>query len=546
MPIETKEEALMLCTKYQDDLRWVIYQIYPRSFMDSNGDGIGDLQGIIQKLDYLKDLGINAIWLCPCYKSPNDDNGYDISDYRDIMDEFGTMADMDALIDALHARDMKLIMDLVPNHTSTSHRWFQESRKGKDNPYSDFYYWFDEKPNDWKSVFRGSAWEFDPVRGQYYLHSFAVSQADLNWDNPAVVKAMKEIVDFWIEKGVDGFRVDVIDMISKDLGAGKNSFGPRLHEFIHELFGRENGKKLFTVGECWVKDIDEMVRHCAAEREELSTLFQFDHIECGRHDKFTPKPDTLKTLRDHLLHWQRETEKYDLLHSLFTDNHDQPPMISRIANDREKRYESATCVAAMVYLLKGVPFIYQGQEIGRAAAHYDSIDCFNDIETINTYREFCETMPAEEALKRINFGSRDNARHPMEWDDSENGGFSTGKPWIVLHSRYREINVKKDLASNRSVYRFYQALLKLRRENDVFLDGDLQVLSSPDDPYMIFTRSLKGEKWAVICNFENEQPIALPFSCEKPALSNLNREGADGLYAPYECAVAKVIARDYQ
>ena len=321
---------LILCTKYQDDLRWVIYHIYPRSFMDSNGDGVGDLRGIIQKLDYLKDLGINAIWICPCYKSPNDDNGYDISDYRDIMDEFGTMADMEALIDALHARGMKLIMDLVPNHTSTSHRWFQESRKGKDNPYSDFYYWFDEKPNDWKSVFRSSAWEFDPVRGQYYLHSFAVSQADLYWENPAVVKAMKEIVDFWIDKGVDGFRVDVVDMISKDLGAGKNCFGPRLHEFIHALFGRENGKKLFTVGECWVTDIDEMVRHCAAERGELSTLFQFDHVEkCGRYDKFTPKPDTLKTLRDHLLHWQRETEKYDLLHSLFTDNHDQPPMISR-------------------------------------------------------------------------------------------------------------------------------------------------------------------------------------------------------------------------
>lgn len=530
----------MLCTKYQDDLRWVIYQIYPRSFMDSNGDGIGDLQGIIQKLDYLKALGINAIWLCPCYKSPNDDNGYDISDYRDIMDEFGTMADMDALIGALHQRGMKLIMDLVPNHTSTSHRWFQESRKGKDNPYSDFYYWFDEKPNDWESVFRGSAWELDPVRGQYYLHSFAVSQADLNWDNPAVVKAMKETVDFWIDKGVDGFRVDVVDMISKDIRAGKNCFGPRLHEFIHELFGRENAKNLFTVGESWVTDIDEMIRHCAAGREELSALFQFDHIECGRYDKFTPKPDTLKTLRDRLLHWQRETEKHDLLNTLFTDNHDQPPMISRIADDREKRYESATCVAAMVYLLKGVPFIYQGQEIGRAAAHYDSIDCFNDIETINTYREFCQIMPAEEALERINFGSRDNARRPMEWDGGENGGFSTAKPWIALHSRYREINVKKDLEADRSVYRFYQALLRLRRENGAFLDGDVQVLSAPDDPFMIFTRSLKGEKWAVICNFERGRQIALPFACEKPALANLNRESADGAYAPYECAVAKI------
>ena len=358
----------MLCAKYRDFLRWTIYQIYPRSFMDSNGDGIGDLQGIIQKLDYLKELGINAVWLCPCYKSPNDDNGYDISDYRDIMDEFGTMEDMDALIQALHARDMKLIMDLVPNHTSTSHRWFQESRKGKDNPYSDFYYWFDEKPNDWESIFRGDAWEFDPVRGQYYLHSFAISQADLNWENPAVVRAMQDIVDFWIDRGVDGFRIDVIDMISKDFSRNANGFGPRLHEFIRDLFGREKTAHLFTVGESFVRDIDEMVRHCAAERGELSTLFLFDHMEVGRVDKFTPKPDSMKSLRDHLVYWQEETDRHDLLNTLFYENHDQPAMISRIADDREKRYESATDLAVMLYLLKGVPFIYEGQEIGTTAA----------------------------------------------------------------------------------------------------------------------------------------------------------------------------------
>ncbi|MBQ2220828.1 MAG: alpha-glucosidase [Acidaminococcaceae bacterium] len=533
----------MLCKKYQEQLRWVIYQIYPRSFMDSNGDGIGDLQGIIQKLDYLKDLGVNAVWICPCYKSPNDDNGYDISDYRDIMDEFGTMEDMDALITALHARGMKLIMDLVPNHTSTSHRWFQESRKGKDNPYSDFYYWFDEIPNDWESEFRGSAWEYDPVRGQYYLHSFAVSQADLNWNNPAVVKAMQDTVDFWIEKGVDGFRIDVIDMISKDFSKEYNGFGPRLHEFIHDLFGREKAAHLFTVGESDVHDINEMIRHCAADRGELSTLFLFDHMECGRIDKFTPKQDSLKTLRNHLIHWQQETEKYDLLHSLFTDNHDQPPMISRIGNDREKRYEAATVMAAMLYLLKGVPFIYQGQEIGMPAANYDRIDCFDDIESVNTYKEFCKTMTPEEALRKINFGSRDNARHPMAWSNGANGGFSTGKPWIALHSRYQEINVEGDLAADRSVYRFYQALLALRRSNDAFLNGDLEVISSADDPYFIFARKLGNERWVVVCNFESEQQIKLPFQCEKPSLANLNREAIDGKYASYECAVAKCILR---
>ena len=529
----------MLCQKYQDQLRWVIYQIYPRSFMDSNGDGIGDLRGILQKLDYLQDLGVNALWICPCYKSPNDDNGYDISDYRDIMDEFGTMTDMDALIAALHSRGMKLIMDLVPNHTSTAHRWFRESRKGKDNPYSDFYYWFDEIPNNWESVFRGSAWEYDPVRGQYYLHSFAVSQADLNWNNPAVVKAMQDTVDFWIDKGVDGFRIDVIDMISKDFGQNHNGFGPRLHEFIHDLFGRDKTAKLFTVGESFVQGIDEMIRHCGAEREELSTLFLFDHMDCGRIDKFTPKEDNLKSLRDRLVHWQRETADHDLLHSLFIDNHDQPPMISRIGNDRELRYESATGMAAMLYLLKGIPFIYQGQEIGTTTAHYDSIACFDDIETINAYREFCETLSPEEALQKINFGSRDNARHPMAWSDAENGGFSTGTPWIALHSRYREINVKKDLAAGHSVYRFYQSLLRLRKAVPAFLDGDLEVLSGPEDSYFIYTRTLGGEKWAVICNFESAQQITLPFPCEKPALTNLQRETAEGNYAPYECAVAK-------
>ena len=530
----------MLCAKYRDFLRWNIYQIYPRSFMDSNGDGIGDLNGITSKLDYLRELGINAVWLCPCYKSPNDDNGYDIADDRDIMDEFGTMADMERLIAELHKRDMKLIMDLVPNHTSTLHPWFQESRKGKDNPYSDYYYWFDEPPNNWQSAFRGSSWEYDDVRKQYYLHSFAIRQADLNWDHPAVVRAMQDVVDFWIGKGVDGFRIDVIDMISKNLQSDYNGFGPRLHEYIRALFGREKAARLFTVGESGVQDIGEMIRHCAAERKELSTLFLFDPLECGRSDKFTPKADTLKTLRDALVRWQRETAAQDLLHSLFTDNHDQPPIISRIADDGALRYESATDLAAMLYLLKGVPFIYQGQEIGMTAAHYDSIACFDDLETKNVYREFLLSMTEEEALAKINFGSRDNARHPMAWNGGENGGFTAGSPWIALHSRYREINVEKDRAAERSVFRFYQALLRLRREQPAFLEGELEVISAPEDAYFAYTRTLGDEKWAVICNFEREQTITLPFACGAPALSNLGRTEASGSYRPYECAAAKV------
>ncbi|MBO4426750.1 MAG: alpha-glucosidase [Clostridiales bacterium] len=531
----------MLCDRYRDFLRMTVYQIYPRSFMDSDGDGTGDLQGVISRLDYIQDLGADAVWLCPCFKSPNEDNGYDVSDYRDIMDEFGTMDDMDQLIAELHRRGMKLILDLVPNHTSTQHRWFQESRKGRDNPYSDYYYWFDDRPNDWKSDFGGSAWEYDEVRGQYYLHSFAVGQADLNWDNPAVVREMQDVIDFWAGRGADGFRIDVIDRVSKDLPGGKNGFGPGLHENIRAMFGREEVSHLFTVGEGEVLDTDELKRHCAADRKELTTLFLFDHMDCGRSDKFTPKKDGLGSLRDMLVRWQECCCDNDLLHSLFIENHDQPPMLSRIANDRELRYESATDIAAMVYLLKGIPFIYQGQEFGMAAAHYDDISCFDDVESLGAYREMLERYSPEEALEKVNFGSRDNARHPMAWDSSRNGGFTEGEPWLCLHSRSDEINLEKDLASERSVFRFYRDLLRLRRENEAFLDGELEVISKQDDSFFIYTRTLGYEKWAVICNFDNEQAIDLPFECEAPALANLGRETAGGKYKAYECSIAKVM-----
>lgn len=535
----------MLSDKYRDFTRLVIYQIYPRSFMDTNGDGIGDLQGVISKLDYIKSLGANAVWLCPCFKSPNDDNGYDVSDYTDIMDEFGTMADMDQLISEAHSRGVKVLLDLVPNHTSTEHKWFQESRKGKDNPYSDFYYWYDEKPNNWQAAFKGSAWEYDEMRGQYYLHSFAVSQADLNWNNPSVVKAMQDVIDFWVDKGIDGFRIDVVDGIAKDIPNGMNGLGPKLHEYIHAMFGREKASHLFTVGESRVKEIEEMKLHCAQDRGELSSLFIFDHIDSGRTAKYA-LPDEkvhrngMRTLRDLLIHWEHETAKHDLLYSLFTDNHDQPQMISRIADDRDLRYESATDVAAMVYLLKGVPFIYQGQEIGMPTAHYDSIDSFDDVESLGAYRELLEKDTPETALAKINFGSRDNARHPMAWDGSEKCGFTTGEPWIITHSRSSEVNAEADLAAEKSVYRFYQELLKLRAENDVFLDGDFTEVSTPKDDHFIYTRSLGDEKWVIICNFGQKQEIKLPFECETPALANLDRKTADGIYSPYECCAARL------
>jgi glycosidase len=534
----------MLCDKYREFGKWIIYQIYPRSFMDANGDGIGDLQGIISRLDHIRELGCNAVWLCPCFKSPNEDNGYDIADYRDIMDEFGTMEDMDELIEALHSRGMKLILDLVPNHTSTDHRWFRESRKGRDNPYSDYYYWYDEIPNDWKSCFGGSAWQYDEQRGQYYLHSFAVGQADLNWENPAVVKEMQDIVDFWAAKGCDGFRVDVIDCISKNFETGENGLGPRLHEYIRALFGRREAAHLFTVGEGHTNDPEDFVLHCAAERGELSTLFIFDHMECGRKDKFTPKADSLASLRDYLVKWQGISADNDLLYSLFTDNHDQPQMISRIGNDRGLRYESATDIAMMVYLLKGVPFIYQGQEIGMPASHTASIEEFDDVECLGVYREMDKSLSEEEKLEKVNFGSRDNVRHPMAWDGSANNGFTGDavKPWLAPHSRGSEVNLEADLASERSVCRFYRELLALRSSEDAFTDGDFEVISKPEDPYFVFTRTLGGESWVVVCNFEREQEISLTLECEAPRLSNLGRGEIEGKYMPYECAAAKLIS----
>lgn len=527
----------MMSEKYKKFLSLIVYQVYPRSFKDSNGDGIGDLRGVIEKLDYLKELGVNAIWLCPCYKSPNDDNGYDISDYRQIMDEFGTLDDAKELIKQLHARGMKLIMDLVPNHTSTDHKWFKESRKSKDNPYSDYYYWADKPLNDWKSEFCGSAWQYDEVRGQYYLHSYAVSQADLNWENPAVVKEMQDVVDFWIDLGVDGFRCDVIDQISKDFENNRNCFGPRLHEFIHALFGREKTKDIFTVGECWAGDIDEVRRHAASERGELSTLFQFEHIECGRHNKWTPKKDSLKSVRDILIKWQNLTIENDLIYTLFTDNHDQSRYISRIGNDREFRYESATCIGTMFYTLKGVPFIYQGQEFGMTAPHYDDINDFDDIESYNMYDELCREYTPEEALEKINFGSRDNARRPLAWSGDKYAGFSSAEPWIKTYSLYKEINLEKDLQSEKSVFGFYKKLLKLRSESPEILYGDFKVLSGKDDGYFAFIREFEGKKILVICNFEENSKIELGFD-GKLLLSNYNRtSGADGEYSKYEIAV---------
>ncbi len=527
---------------FQKHLDLNIYQIYPRSFCDSNGDGIGDLRGVISKLDYLVDLGINAIWLCPCFKSPNEDCGYDVADYCDIMDEFGTMDDMKELIREMHARDMKLILDLVPNHTSTTHKWFQESRKSKDNPYSDYYYWFDSPPNHWQSCFGGSAYQFDEVRGQYYLHSYAVGQADLNWENPRVVKEMQKVVDFWVALGADGFRIDVIDQISKDFVKGQNCFGPHLHEYINALFGREHVRHIFTVGECWCDDIDEILHHCAEERGELVTLFQFDHHGCGRSGKWNPSGTRdLPRARDILAKWQTLTAEHDLIHALFTDNHDNNFYLSRVADDQALRYESATMLAAMFYLLKGAAFIYQGQEIGSVGSQFDSIDDFRDVESLNYYnmRIGKEGETDEKLIRELNFGSRDNTRRPFAWNGDPYCGFSSKTPWIMPPSRAGEINLEQDLAADKSVYRFYQAILQLRSASEAFRYGTFRMLNQASDNFFVFERARGADTYIVVCNFD--APADIPLPTGKLLLSNYDRaEGDASPFRPYEAAVYKL------
>lgn len=516
----------------------VFYQIYPRSFKDSNGDGIGDLNGITEKLDYLCDLGINAIWLSPCYKSPNDDNGYDISDYCDIMDEFGTMDDWKRMISEMHKRGMKLIMDLVANHTSSAHRWFKEARKSKDNPYRDYYYWSDEPFGGYTSAFGGSAWEYDEQTQQYYFHSYAVSQPDLNWENPKVREEMVKVVDFWIDLGVDGFRCDVLDQISKDLKNNVYSNGPRLHEYINLLFGREKTKKIFTVGECWGAGESNIKNLIDGSRHELSAAFQFEHLGVGRPAKFLPENATFDAVRDVLIKWQNIMQKNELLYMLFWENHDQPRSVSRFANDRELRYESATMLASMIFLQKGVPFIYQGEEIGVTNNISDRIEDYDDIETINYYNENPHHLSHEELMAGINRDSRDHARHPMPWNGNSDSGFGSTKPWFGLYNRFEEINVEKDINSEKSIYKFYQKLLKIRKNSNAVRHGIYENLTAERSGCYIYKMSDNSEEIYVFCNFGAENNIETDIQGEI-LLSNRGRDSICGKYLPYECAIIR-------
>lgn len=519
----------------------VVYQVYVRSFYDANGDGIGDLNGVTAKLNYLCDLGVNTIWLCPCYKSLNFDNGYDVSDYRDIMDDFGTFADWKRLIGAVHGRGMKLMMDLVVNHTSVEHVWFKEARKSRDNPYHDYYIWAEKPLNDWKSIFGGSAWEYNAATDEYYLHSFAIQQPDLNWENPKVRKECCDIVDFWAEQGVDGFRCDVLDFIAKDFKNGKMLNGPKLHEYIKELFGREKVAGLFTVGECQA-DENSIRELCGEGRDELKCSFQFEHFEVGRSDKYTPAPHSVADVAKILKKWQEFSQKHDFLYTLLTDNHDQPWFNSRVGNDGAKRYESATLIATMVYALRGIPFIYQGQETGAANSVFEEITAFNDVETLNYYHENAGKLAKAELMRKINYGSRDNTRRPMAWNGGKGYGFTTAdKPWLAYATRSGGINAESDLKSEKSVIRYYRQLLALRKKYKAFRYGAFQDRTRGAG-YFAYERTYGKEKFAVVCNFEQETLVRGLEARGKTVLSNYVYAGEElnRVYRPFETAIYKL------
>lgn len=509
----------------------VIYQIYPRSFKDSNGDGIGDIPGIIEKLDYLKDLGVDIIWLGPVYPSPNDDNGYDVSDYRDIHPEFGTMADFDRLLTSLHDKGMKLIMDLVVNHSSDEHKWFQESRQSRDNPYRDFYIWKKGKnggpPNNWTSFFEGSAWKYDEKTDEYFLHLFTQKQPDLNWENPVVRAEIFDIVRFWLDKGIDGFRMDVISLISKRLDFEDTPYenfvdtikhiysnGPRVHEFIQEMYGKVlSHYDVMTLGEGPGISKTQGLQYVGHDRGELDMIFHLDHmfLGFGPGGRFDQVPYNLKAVKNVFKEW------YDAMGasgwiSIFLDNHDFPRMVSRFGNDQQYRVESAKLLAMLVLTMRGTPCIYQGSEMGMTNVRFGSIDDFRDVETLNFHKALLKNgMPESEFLRLANANGRDNVRTPMQWSDARHGGFTTGTPWIDVNPNYTEINVEKVLRDEHSIYFFYQHLLSLRKGNEALIYGTFEDLSEGASDLFIYQRSTQEERYTIVLNFsdhENEASLS--------------------------------------
>ncbi|MEH7108490.1 glycoside hydrolase family 13 protein [Bacillus sp. JJ1764] len=516
----------------KDDKWWkksVVYQIYPRSFNDSNGDGVGDISGIIEKLDYLKLLGVDVIWLSPVYDSPNDDNGYDIRHYQEIMKEFGTMEDFDQLLAELHKRDMKLVMDLVVNHTSDEHEWFVQSKQSKENPYHDYYIWREGKngkePNNWGSFFSGPAWDYNEATDEYYLHLFSKKQPDLNWENPKVREEVYRMMKFWLDKGVDGFRMDVINLISKEPGLPEGpqqdgqlygdgtSYcmnGPRIHEFLQEMNQEVLAKyPVMTVGEMPGTTPADAIAYTNPERHEVNMIFTFEHmdLDSAPGGKWNLKPLNLVDLKDNLTKWQTGLHNKGW-NSLYWNNHDQPRIVSRFGNDQEYRVESAKMLATCLHFMQGTPYIYQGEEIGMTNVKWESLDDYRDIETINMYHERKELgYSHEEIMTSIYAKGRDNARTPMQWDDTEHAGFTNGTPWIKVNPRYNEINVKSTLEDPQSIFYYYQKLISLRKELEIITEGDFHLLMRDHPSLFAYERNWKEESLIVLCNFSGEEIV---------------------------------------
>lgn len=534
----------------------VVYQIYPRSFCDSNNDGIGDLNGIIGKLDYLKTLGVNVLWLSPVYKSPMDDNGYDISDYQDIAAEFGTMADMQNLLAQAKARDIRVVMDLVVNHTSDEHPWFVEARKSKDNPYRDYYIWRDAKPDgsvpdDQGSIFGGSAWQWDEATQQYYFHLFSKRQPDLNWENPKVQQEVHKMMNWWIDQGIGGFRLDVIDLIGKEIDKGITGNGPRLHPLLQEMNRATFGDKdLLTVGETWGATPEIAKLYSDPERHELSMVFQFEHITLTwQHgDKWNPIPLDLKQFKHVLTKWQTELSNQGW-NSLFWNNHDLPRVVSKYGDDKRYRVESAKMLATALHFLKGTPYIYQGEEIGMTNVAFESLDQYKDIETLNFYKVKTESgVSHQHMMDAIHENSRDNARTPMQWSASPNGGFSQAEPWIEVNPNYPEINVEQALADSDSIFYHYQKLIELRKQHPAIVYGDFTPLFAEHDSVFAYVRSHQDEQLLVINNFSDQDvSLELPDNLQNKEVNCLiyNYDSLDMLgvtlsLRPYQCYAFKL------
>lgn len=546
-----------------DKIWWkesVVYQIYPRSFCDSNGDGIGDIQGIISKLDYIKNLGIDIIWLSPIYQSPNDDNGYDISDYQAIMNEFGTMEDFDELLRLTHEKGMKIIMDLVVNHTSDEHKWFIESKKSKDNPYRDYYIWREgkdgDKPNNWGSWFGGPAWEYDETTDMYYLHIFSKKQPDLNWDNSDVRNAVYDMMTWWLDKGIDGFRMDVISLISKAPGlpdGEKNggmygdlspfcAHGPNVHKYLREMNERVlSGYDIMTVGEAACVTLEEAKKYAGYDRHELDTVFQFEHVEGvqGPYGKWTDKRMSLTALKKIFSKWDKGMDGIGW-NTLFWSNHDQPRAVSRFGNDSEQYRElSAKMLGTCLHMMRGTPYVYQGEELGMTNAGFTDLSQYRDLESLNAYDTYVGkgNLSHEEMMRYLMHISRDNARTPMQWDDTANAGFTSGTPWIAVNDNYRIINAKAHIDSEDSVYSYYKKLIKLRHEMEIIVYGSFDLIMPDSEDIFAYTRKYEGHTLYVFCNFTdtNTQYCGIPEDA-KLLIGNYESQ-VRGSLRPYEAVV---------